>query len=115
MPSDPNESHFQFDGKSVLVQYSKFLSLCTLQTSVLSVTVDSRQPSTTDSLAYHSILSVYYLGFNSYSSLRITVPLKMVPVALDLAIVMKSLKVLVKLSEILERIENCHTYCILNA
>ena len=98
MASDPNvSSHFQFDRKSVLVQNSKFLSLCTPQTSVVSVTVDSRQPSTTDSLAYHSILSVYNLGFNSYSSLRINVPLKMVPVALDLAIIMKSLKVLTKL------------------
>ena len=88
---------------------------CALLRPVLSVTVDARQPSATDSLAYHSILSLYYLGFNSYSSFRINVPLKMVPVALDLAIVMKSLKVLVKLSESLERIENCLTYCILNA
>ena len=97
MASDPNESHFQFDRKSVLVEYSKFLSLCTPQTSVLSVTVDTRQPSTTDSLAYHSILSVYYLGFNSYSSFRINAPLEIVPVALDLAIIMKSLNVLIKL------------------
>ena len=97
MASDTNESHFQFDRKSVLVQYSKFFSLCTPQTSVLSVTVDTRQPSTTDSLAYHSILSVYYLAFNSYSSFRINGPLEMVPVALDLAIIMKLLNVLIKL------------------